>query len=148
MALLDGETDRRAKGGDTVGMTYEYTCKGQPIAQKEKERRIKKTDGIKRKQFLYHVTDPKNIPSIMQMGLRRSMGGRTTFAVYLSERPESWWKPGLALLKVDISGLQTTPATTFLPDMDEVIFWGDIPLWKMTKTGTKKRIQIVREGKR
>ena len=34
-------------------------------------------------------------------------------------------------------------ATTFLPESDEVLFWGDIPAWKSTKNGWKPRIELV-----
>jgi hypothetical protein len=71
------------------------------------------------------------------------MGNRTTFAVYLSEKPLSWYENGLSILKVDVSGLGEMKATTFLPDSDEVLFWGDIPPYKITKSGLVKRITDV-----
>ena len=98
---------------------------------------------MKRKRYLYHVTEPKNIESILRDGLRRSMGNRTIMAVYLSEKPLSWYTDGMEILKVDVSGLEKIKATTFLPDSDEVLFWGDIPTWKMTKNGWQQRINVV-----
>lgn len=98
---------------------------------------------MKRKRYLYHVTEPKNVEGILRDGLRRSMGNRTTCAAYLSEKPLSWYRPGLEVLRVDVSGLAEMKATTFLPDSDEVLFWGDIPAWKMTKDGWQPRINIV-----
>jgi hypothetical protein len=98
---------------------------------------------MKRKRYLYHVTEPKNIEAILRDGLRRSMGHRTTMAVYLSEKPMSWYTDGMEILKVDVSELEEMKATTFLPDSDEVLFWGDIPAWKMTKNGWKPRISVV-----
>ena len=71
------------------------------------------------------------------------MGGRTTCAVYLSEKPLSWYQPGMEILRVDVSGLDEMKATTFLPESDEILFWGDIPAWKMTKDGWKQRITLV-----
>lgn len=98
---------------------------------------------MKRKRYLYHVTEPKNIEAILRDGLRRSMGNRTTCAIYLSEEPLSWYQPGLEILRVDVSGLEEMEATTFLPDSDEVLFWGDIPAWKTTQSGWKPRISVV-----
>lgn len=98
---------------------------------------------MKRKKYLYHVTDPKNVESVIKNGLMRSMGDRTTAAVYLSENPLSWYQPGMDILKVDVSGLMEIKASTFLPESDEILFWGDIPAWKMTKDGWKQRITLV-----
>ena len=100
-------------------------------------------DNILRKRYLYHVTEPKNVKGILRDGLRQSMGNRTTCAVYLSENPTSWYQPGLEILRVDVSGLEEMKATTFLPDSDEVLFWGDISAWKMTKKGWQPRINLV-----
>lgn len=98
---------------------------------------------MKRKRYLYHVTAQENVPSIMLGGLKRGGGIRQAAAVYLSEKPLSWYQPGLVVLKVDVSGLTSTPATTFLPDSDEVLFWGDIPAWKQSKDGLISRITDV-----
>lgn len=100
-------------------------------------------DNVRRKRYLYHVTKPENVGSIIKNGLMRSMGCHTTCGVYLSEKPLSWYQPGLDILRVDISGLSGIKASTFLPDSDEVIFWGNIPAWKLTKNGWKNRIEIV-----
>lgn len=98
---------------------------------------------MRRKRYLYHVTKPENVGSIIKDGLRTSMGDHTTSCVYLSEKPLSWYQPGLDILRVDVSGLQDLKATTFLPESDEVIFWGNIPAWKLTKDGLKQRIELV-----
>ena len=76
-------------------------------------------------------------------GLKRGGGIRSCCAVYLSEDPLSWYQDGKAILRVDISGLKEIKATTFLPDSDEVLFWGDIPAWKQTKDGLELRITEV-----
>lgn len=65
---------------------------------------------MKRKKYLYHVTESRNVESIMREGLRRSNSNRSTFAVYLSVKPRSWYQDGLRILKVDISGLSCIPA--------------------------------------
>ena len=98
---------------------------------------------IKRKKYLYHVTAKENVEKIIKEGLRRSASNRTTWAVYLSEKPLSWYQDGLEILKVDISGLEELKATTFLPETDEILFWGDIPSFKRTKNGLKDRITVV-----
>lgn len=99
---------------------------------------------MKRKRYLYHVTKPENVGSILQSGLLRSAAlDHTAIAIYLSEKPLSWYKPGLDILRVDVSGLEGMKATTFLPDSDEILFWGDIPAWKSTKDGWKPRIELV-----
>lgn len=98
---------------------------------------------IRRKKYLYHVTTKENVEKILEKGLRRSASNRTTLAVYLSEKPLSWYQEGLSILKVDVSGLEDLKATTFLPELDEVLFWGDIPPYKCTKNGWINRITVV-----
>ena len=105
----------------------------------------KLNDAMKRKHYLYHVTEQKNVLSIMLGGLKRGGGVRQAVAVYLSEKPLSWYQPGNAILKVDISGLKSVPASTFLPDLDEILFFGDIPAWKLTPRGFVPRITDVTE---
>ena len=97
---------------------------------------------MKRAKCLFHVTTPENASQILREGLRRN-AKRKTCMVYLSTRPLSWYKDGLRILKVDISGLSHIKANTFLPDSDEVIFWGDIPPTKTTKSGEVPRIKDV-----
>ena len=104
---------------------------------------MEKMKDIKRKKYLYHSTQKENVPKIINEGLRRSASNRSTFAVYLSENPLSWYQEGLAILKVDVSGLDELKATTFLPESDEVLFWGDIPAYKRTKNGLINRITVV-----
>lgn len=98
---------------------------------------------IRRKKYLYHVTQKENVEKILKEGLQRSASNRTTWAVYLSEKPLSWHQDGLEILKVDVSGLEELKATTFLPELDEVLFWGDIPAYKRTKNGWINRITVV-----
>lgn len=97
---------------------------------------------MRRSKYLYHVTDAINVYSIISDGLRRH-AKRNAAAVYLSTNPLSWYQEGKRILRVDISGLSCVPATTFLPDSDEVLFWGDIPAWKNTKNGYMPRISDV-----
>lgn len=78
------------------------------------------------KQYLYHVTPKENVRSILREGLRRGGGMRPGFAVYLSEKPHSWYALGLAIFKVRITGMEHE-MTTFLPGSDEILVWGDIP---------------------
>lgn len=77
------------------------------------------------KQYLYHVTEPENVQSILRTGLRRDGSRRRTIAIYLSENPRSWYQPGKVVLRVRIEGL-TGDMTTFLPEQDEILYWGDI----------------------
>lgn len=96
------------------------------MTQKERDRLLK----MRRKTVLYHVTEPKNTESIMRFGLRRE-----GWCVYLSTKPLSWYRDGLRILRVDISGLTQVKANTFLPDSDEVLWWGEVPSVKKTKDG-------------
>ena len=73
------------------------------------------------KRFLYHVTPKENVNNILRNGLTKKR-----FAVYCSEKPYSWWTPDLAIFKVRITGLKCE-MTTFLPESDEVLIWGDVP---------------------
>ena len=73
-----------------------------------------------KKQFLYHVTPKENVKSILREGLKRK-----GFAVYCSEKPWSWYMEGMAIFKVRITGLRHK-MTTFLPESDEILIWGDI----------------------
>ena len=99
---------------------------------------------MKRKRYLYHVTKPENVGNILKFGLLRSAAkDHTAIAVYMSEKPLSWYKPGLDILRVDVSGLEGMKATTFLPESDEVLYWGDVPAWKSTKDGWKPRFELV-----
>ena len=78
------------------------------------------------KQFLYHVTPQENVRSILRNGLTRGGVTGKGFAVSLSEKPYSWYTKGLAIFKVRITGLRHE-MTTFLPESDEILVWGDIP---------------------
>lgn len=73
------------------------------------------------KQFLWHVTPEENVKSILRHGLKRK-----GFAVHCSENPESWWTPEMAIFKVRITGIKSE-MTTFLPELDEILIWGDVP---------------------
>ena len=81
---------------------------------------------MKRKRFLYHVTDPENVESILQKGLLRGGGKRQAAFVCLSEKSLSWWQPGMKILKVDIKNLMGE-WSDFIHESDEILFWGDIP---------------------
>lgn len=75
------------------------------------------------KHYLYHVTKPENIPAIMREGIKRKYG----FAVYLSENWDSWWKPGLAVLRVRITGLNKACDMGKLDEnLDEILVFCDI----------------------
>ena len=75
------------------------------------------------KHYLYHVTKPENVPSILRGGLKR----KYEFAVYLSEKWDSWWKPGMAVLRIRTTGLNKEyEMRTFLPELDEILVFGDI----------------------
>lgn len=78
------------------------------------------------KQFLYHVTPKENVQSILRDGLKRGGNSGRGFAVSLSEKPYSWYALGLAIFEVRIGGLKHD-MTTFLPESDEILVWGDIP---------------------
>ena len=83
----------------------------------------------------------------MQNGLKRSANGRKTSAIYLSEYPASWAGLGDTVLRVDMAGLyRLALTTTFLPDSDEILYWGDIPATRQTETGLVQRITVVSRG--
>ena len=73
-----------------------------------------------RKQFLFHATTPENAEKIRREGLKRQ---RKPW-VYLSERPTSWWQPGLVVLKVRITGLKHE--MYHWEELDEILVEGDI----------------------
>lgn len=76
--------------------------------------------------YMYHTTTPNNLNSILSEGLKRR-----SFAVYLSKAPFSWWKPGMAILKVDISGLEDK--ITYVDEtLDEFLLWSDIASSRIT----------------
>lgn len=81
------------------------------------------------KKPLYHVTNPENLDSILKEGLLLEHDGYYAPYISLSEQPDSWMKEGLALLEVDIDGLDCVISSwNFPPDnLDEVCVWGDIP---------------------
>lgn len=75
------------------------------------------------KHYLYHVTKKENVRDILNNGLKRKNG----FAVYLSEKWDSWWKPGMAVLRVRTTGLnKECEMRTFLPELDEILVFADI----------------------
>ena len=93
--------------------------------------------------YLYHVTKPENVPLILRDGLKR----KYEFAVYLSEKWDSWWKPGMAVLRIRIIGLNKKyEMRTFLPELDEILVFGDInperiSRWYPPKGEMKKAIE-------
>ena len=75
------------------------------------------------RHYLYHVTKQENIPSIIREGIKRKYG----FAVYLSENWGSWWKPGMAVFRVRITGLNKLYQIGKLDEnLDEILVFGDI----------------------
>jgi hypothetical protein len=101
------------------------------------------------KQFLYHVTPQENVASIKQRGLVRGGLKRIGFAVSCSVNPEDWWMPGLAIFKVRITGLKCK-MTTFLPESDEVLIWGDVPPERLSLCETHEviRKKVIKERSR
>ena len=95
------------------------------------------------KHYLYHVTKLENVPSILRDGLKR----KYEFAVYLSEKWDSWWKPGMAVLRIRTTGLNKEyEMRTFLPELDEILVFGDIiperiSRWYPPKGEIKKAIE-------
>ena len=80
---------------------------------------------MKRQKYLYHWTPTENIENILKKGLLRNGSGQQHIAIYLAENPMTWKQPGQTCLKVQIEGL-TEEMTTFLPEQDEILYWGDI----------------------
>ena len=75
------------------------------------------------KHYLYHVTKQENIQSIIREGIKR----KYVFAVYLSENWDSWWKPGMAVFRVRITGLNKIYKMGKLDEnLDEILVFGDI----------------------
>lgn len=97
---------------------------------------------MKRKRYLYHVTDPENVESILRNGLLRGGGKRQSFAVYLSEDPLLWWNPGMKILKVDMKGL-FGEMSGFEPWGSEWLYWGDIPA-KRIKVYEPNTVELIR----
>jgi len=82
---------------------------------------------MKRAKVLYHVTPEQNVKSILEVGLIPGGIERDGSFVHLSTKPTSWYMNGLVTLEVETDGLENIKATTFLPESDEVLFWGKIP---------------------
>lgn len=78
------------------------------------------TNQITFKHWLYHVTDKANVKNILKEGLKCN-----GMAVYLSESPFSWWKPGMVILKVRATGLKDK-MTRVDEKLDEILVWDDI----------------------
>lgn len=78
------------------------------------------TNQITHKHWLYHVTEAENVANILKEGLKCN-----GMAVYLSENPLSWWKPGMAILKVYSTGLKKK-MTRVDEKLDELLVWDDI----------------------
>ena len=95
------------------------------------------------KHYLYHVTKLENVHSILRDGLKR----KYEFAVYLSEKWDSWWKPGMAVLRIRTTGLNKEyEMRTFLPELDEILVFGDInperiSRWHPPKAEMEKAIE-------
>ena len=99
------------------------------------------------KHYLYHVTKKENVSDILSNGLKRKSG----FAIYLSEKWDSWWKPGMAVLRVRTTGLnKECEMRTFLPESDEILVFADIcpgriSEWHPTKGQYKKAVERYKE---
>ena len=78
------------------------------------------TNQITFKHWLYHVTDKANVKNILKEGLKCN-----GMAVYLSESPLSWWKPGMAILKVRTTNIKDK-MTRVDKNLDEILVWDDI----------------------
>ena len=98
-----------------------------------------------RKQYLYHATTPENAEKIKREGLKRKNG----FCVYMSEKPFSWWKPGMTILRVRITGLKNLHVS---PEdgLDEILSFEDInPLriheYEPTRSQWRKAYNHFRE---
>ena len=95
------------------------------------------------KHYLFHVTKKENVREILNNGLKR----KYEFAVYLSENWDSWWKPGMAVLRIRITGLNKKyEMRTFLPELDEILVFGDInperiSRWHPPKAEMEKAIE-------
>ena len=79
------------------------------------------------KQYLYHVSDEQNTKSILMDGLKRKNG----FCIYLSEDPFSWWKPGMDIFRVRITGLKGLKTT--IPELDEILCFEDISALRVSR---------------
>lgn len=91
---------------------------------------------ITHKHWLYHVTEVKNVDSILKEGLKKN-----GIAVYLSENPLSWWKPGMVVLKVRATGLKDK-MTRVDEKLDEILVWDDIRPERVSKyIMTKKQLK-------
>lgn len=76
---------------------------------------------------LFHTTPKENAEAILREGLKR----RGCAMVFLSTEASSWRHKGAegeneVTFIVDIDGLEGM-FSYFLPDLDEVEYWGDIP---------------------
>lgn len=74
----------------------------------------------------YHATKPELVEKILVKGLKPPKGHSI---VYLSEKPDSWKKPGDALLSVKVDDWSAFPLTRPDKDVDEVCCWARIPPW-------------------
>ena len=77
---------------------------------------------------LFHTTPKENAEAILREGLKRREG---CAMVFLSTEASSWRHKGAegeneVTFIIDIDGLEGR-FTDFLPDLDEVNYWGDIP---------------------
>ena len=94
------------------------------------------TNQITHKHYLYHVTEKENVDNILKEGLKKN-----DWAVYLSENPLSWWKPGLAILKVRATGLKDK-MTRVDDNLDELLVWDNIRPERISRyVMTKKQLR-------
>lgn len=66
--------------------------------------------------------------------------------VCLSEKPTSWWQPGLVVLKVRITGLKEE-MKTWLPESDEIMYFGDINPERISKENVKLPRRFIQNWK-
>lgn len=92
-----------------------------------------------RKQFLFHATTPENAKKIRLEGLKR----QNKPWVYLSERPTSWWKPGLVVLRVRITGLKCE--MYHWDEIDEILVCQDIPAGRISMENKKLPRRFVQK---
>ena len=79
-------------------------------------------------KILYHVTPNENVETILKEGLLRCHGDYKSAFICLSKNAESWMQSGLALLGVDIEGMDRKLIRQWPEnETDEINVWADIP---------------------
>lgn len=78
---------------------------------------------------LYHVSEMLNAKSIERTGLVVPKGHSY---VSLSTDKNSWFRNGMCLFEVNVDGI-SHEMKTFLPELDEVIVFGNIEKDRLTR---------------